>query len=199
MKKYPQLYEHLADIVKRNIPKTKKEPYIVDMGVGPGILTSKIFENIPDAKIIGIDPNKEMLKLAVENNKNNNFETRIGSSEKIPITNGKSNLVVSRFSLTYWDRPKISFAEINRVLKPKGKVVLEFLNKDFPRWKLFLIKIHMYVKFAGSDIVRYHIDGYKTAYSIESVKKLFSDAGFKIKSIEGSKKDWKFIIVAFKK
>ena len=80
-----------------------------------------------------------------------------------------------------------------------GKVVIEFLNKDFPHWKLNLIKMNMILKSAGSDVIRYHIDAYKTAYSISSVKKLLKDSGFKIILEEGSKDDWKYLIVAQKK
>ena len=199
IKKYPELYEHLAGIVQKNIPGSVKKPIIVDLGAGPGLLSQAIHNSIPKAKIIAIDPSSKMIEIADENNKYKNFESRIGVSEKIPITNGSSDIVVSRFSLTYWKKPKDSFVEINRVLKPKGKMVLEFLNKDFPRRRLFLIKIHMHVKGAGSDLVRYHIDAYKTAYSIDSVKKFLYDSNFKIISEERHKKDWKYIVVAQKK
>jgi uncharacterized protein (TIRG00374 family) len=199
MKKYPELYRELAVIVKKNVSRKNKKPYIVDLGVGPGLLSLEISKNIPNATVIGIDPSKEMLKLAKENIKDKNIELRQGISEKIPVSNAKSDLVVSRFSLTYWNNPRQSFVEINRVLIPKGKAVLECLNRDFPKWKLFLVKIHMYLRFAGSEVVRYHIEAYKTAYSMDSVRKLFLDSDFKILYEEGNKKDWKFIFVAQKK
>ena len=198
MKKYPKLYEQLADTVKNNISRKNKTPYIVDLGVGPGLLSLELFKRFPNATIIGVDPSRDMLILAKENIKNEKFETRLGGIKKIPITNSISNLVVCRFSLTYWEKPRKEFAEINRILKPKGKVVMEFLNRDFPKWKLFLMKIHMHLKFAGFDVVKYHVDAYKTAYSLDSVKILFKDAGFKILNIEGNRKDWKFVIVAGK-
>jgi len=199
MKKHPELYEYLADIVKKNISRKNKNPYIVDLGVGPGLLSLELFKKLPDATIIGVDPSKEMLKLASRNNKDNNFETRIGGITKIPVTNNLSDIVVSRFSLTYWDTPRVNFAEINRILKTKGKVVMEFLNRDFPKWRLFWIKIRMYSKFAGHDTIKYHIDAYKTAYSIRSVKTLLTDSGFKILNTEGNEKHWKFVIIAQKK
>jgi len=198
MKKHLELYEFLASIVKKNIPSKNKSPYIVDLGVGPGLLSMELYNKFPNATIIGVDPSKEMLKLASKNNKDKDFETRIGGITKIPVTNNLSDIVVSRFSLTYWDTPRVNFAEINRILKPKGKVVMEFLNRDFHKWRLFWIKIRMYSKSAGYDTIKYHIDAYKTAYSIESVKKLFMDSGFKILNIEGDKKSWKFVIVAQK-
>jgi uncharacterized protein (TIRG00374 family) len=199
MKKHPELYEQLAVVVKKNISRKKKDPYIVDLGIGPGLLSLELLKKFPDSKIIGVDPSDEMLKRANKNIKSKKFETRLGGIEKIPVTNNLSDIVVSRFSLTYWDTPRVNFAEINRILKPKGKVVMEFLNRDFPRWRLFFIKIRMYLKSAGFDTIKYHIDAYNTAYSLNSVKTLFKDSGFKILNIEGDKKDWKFVIVAQKK
>ena len=57
----------------------------------------------------------------------------------------------------------------------------------------------MYLKFAGFDVVKYHIDAYKFAYTIEQVEQFFTDVGFTICSKEGKKSEWKFIIVAQKK
>ena len=196
MEKYPQLYNYLSEIVKNNI--SISNPCIVDLGAGPGLLSRAIFKTIPNAKVIGIDPLSKMLNIANKNVKNKNFKTIVGSSEKIPLEDNSVDLVVRRFSLTYWKKPKISFSEIYRVLKSDGKVVLEVLNKDFSKWRLFLIKIHMKFKFASSDVIRYHIDAYKTAFTIESVKKLLKDADFKIIYEEGSKKDWKFLLVGIK-
>ena len=56
----------------------------------------------------------------------------------------------------------------------------------------------MVFKKSGFDIAKYHADAYKTAYSIDNVKKLFKDAKFKIVYFEGQKKDWKFIFVGKK-
>ena len=199
MKKYPELYENLAVIVKKNIPRSVKKPYIVDLGCGPGLLSLEISKKIPKAKIIGVDPSVKTLEIANENVKQDNFQTMAGTSEKIPVKNNSADIVVSRFSLTYWDKPKDSFTEINRVLKPSGRIVLEALNKDFSKWRLFLIKIHMFFKGARGDVVRYHVDAYKTAYSVDSVKKLLTSSGFKITYTEGIKEDWKFIFIAKKK
>ena len=199
MKKYPEFYENLTVIVKKNIPRSVKEPCIVDLGCGPGLLSSEISKKIPKARIIGVDSSVKMLETANKNIKQDNFQTMIGKSDKLPIENNSVDIAVSRFSLTYWEKPQDSFAEISRVLKPSGRFILEALNRDFPKRRLFLIKIHMFFKAAGGDVVRYHIDAYKTAYSFDSVKKLFKDSGFKIISEEGDKREWRYIVVAQKK
>lgn len=196
MEKYPELYESLAKIVKKNIPRRAKKPVIVDLGVGPGFLSKVLNKMVPHAEIIGVDPSSDMLKLAEENAK---VKTMVGSSENIPVKDGSADVVVSRFNLTYWKKPRDSFTELFRILKPGGKVVIEALNKDFSQWKLFGVKVHMVLNQSGADIASYHVDAYKTAYSIGSVKQLLSDSAFKDIVVYGDKKDWKFIVVARKK
>lgn len=195
MKKYPQLYQYLASIVKNNISPNLRKPVILDLGIGPGLLSKEINNVLPEAHIIGIDPSEEMLKLS---KKNAFVETKIGYAENIPMENNSVDVVISRFNLTYWKDSKKGFSEINRVLKPGGKFIIEALNKNFSYLKLLLIKIGMVLKGSSFYIARYHSDSYKTAYSSESVKKLFRDKNFEIVYSEGGKKDWKYIFIGKK-
>jgi len=200
MKKFNDLYKHLASIVQRNT--SSSDPFILDIGVGPGLLSVEIFRKKPQATIIGVDPLIKMLQLAKGNIKTEQFqvfEPVIGVSENIPLKNSTIDVIASRFSLPYWTQPNKSFGEMMRVLKPGGKVILEALNRDFPAWKLLIIKIRMLFSHAGRDVTKYHIDAYKLAHTIEQVEKFFIDAGFAICEKEGKKNDWRFIVVAKKK
>jgi ubiquinone/menaquinone biosynthesis C-methylase UbiE len=195
MKRYPQYYQHIANIVKKNITDNIKKPIILDLGIGPGLLSKEINKVLPDAYIIGVDPSEEMLKLS---KKNAFVETKVGIAESIPMENSSVDVIVCRFNLSYWQDFKKGFSEVNRVLKPGGKFIIEELNKNFSYLKLFVIRLLMIFKGSGFDIARYHYDAYKTACSIDCVKKLFKDTNFKIVYSEGEKKDWRYIFVAKK-
>jgi ubiquinone/menaquinone biosynthesis C-methylase UbiE len=200
MKKFNDLYEYLASVVQRY--SSSSHPFILDLGAGPGLLSVEIFRKIPQATIIGIDPLIKMLQLAKRNVKNADFQTFepvVGVSENIPLKYNTVDVIASRFSLPYWTQPNKSFQEMMRVLKPGGKIVFEALNRDFPIWKLLLIKIRMLFNWAGRDVTKYHVDAYKLAHTIEQVEQFFTDAGFIISEKEGKKSEWKFIIVAEKK
>lgn len=199
MKKFTDLYISLSILVKKHIESSN--PTILDLGCGPGLLSAEILKQIPDAIVIGIDPLKKMLTLAKENTKTSAvqiFEPILGVSEKIPLKENSINIIVSRFSLPYWEHPKKSFSEMNRVLKPKGKIILEALNRDFPKWKLFGIKIGMLFNQAGRDVIKYHVDAYRLAHTQEEVEIFFKETGFTIIENHGKKNEWKFTIVAEK-
>jgi demethylmenaquinone methyltransferase/2-methoxy-6-polyprenyl-1,4-benzoquinol methylase len=201
MKKYKGLYRNLAIIAQKNLVCSNRNPLIVDIGIGPGLLSIEINKLIPNAKIIGIDPSFEMLKLAKKELDGSNFkkiETILTKAESIPLKNDIADLVISRFSFIYWDDPSRGLTDIYRILKPGGRMILELINKDYPRWKLFLTKIHMFINSAGNEIIKYHINSYKKAYTMDQIEKLISKNGFKIILKEGRKSKWKLLLVTEK-
>jgi len=201
MEKYPELYQNLAKIVRQSTPHKIDRPVVVDLGVGPGLLSLEIQRVIPEVSIMGLDPSIKMLKLARKRAFKadfKRFEVVLSVAENIPLESDSVDILISRFSLPYWKHPKDGFSEIFRVLKPDGKLILEALNADFPRWKLFLIKLHMLSNSAGQEVIRYHADAYESAYTMIQVEQLLTDSRFRTLKKEGNKKDWKFVIIAEK-
>lgn len=201
MKKYPELYQNLAEIVKKNIQNKLEKPSILEIGIGPGLLSNEIKKEIPKSTIIGIDPSLNMLNIAHKRafkTKNKKFEIILSIVENIPLKNDSIDISITRFSVSYWKNLDNGFSEIFRVLKPGGKIIIEALNAQFPIWKLKLINFHMKVNSAGKQVIKYHYDAYKTAYSIVQLEKYLQNTNFKnIKKI-GNKKDWKYILIGEK-
>ncbi|UCD13984.1 MAG: class I SAM-dependent methyltransferase [Thermoplasmatales archaeon] len=199
MDKYLELYRFLAEKTGEHIQKSVKKPVIVEIGTGPGLLSFELHMLIPEAQVIGLDPSLHMLSIA-ENKligcKHCYFVK--SSVENMPLKNRSADIVVSRFGLSSWKNPKKGFSEIFRVLKPGGRIVLEVLNTDFPNWKLLLTKIHMMVKGAGKNVIKYHVDSYRMAFSIKQVEEFLNETSFNIIKKEGERKDWKFLVIATK-
>lgn len=196
MQGYSELYVSLAGVVKKYVDGVKK-PVVVDVGCGPGLLLKAIYDFIDDVSLIGVDISEEMLRVA--RGHVNKAKFLKAKSDDIALDDNSVDLVVSRFSLTYWDKPSNSFNEIYRILKPGGWVVLEVLNRDYPKWKLFLIKTRMVVRKTDGDLIRYHVDAYKTAYNFEQVSTFLIDANFQLVESDFRSSDWKFLVVGKKK
>ena len=201
MKKYPELYRSLAGITQEYVSKKSKIPLIVDIGTGSGLLLVELYNILPQARIIGVEPSEPMLMLAKNNIKKEDCKDcklLSGQAEKIPLNNDSADVIVSRFALSSLEEPSKGFAEIYRVLKPRGRVILEALNKEFPLLKLKLIKLHMLLKAAEKNVITYHADCYKNAFSINQTEQMLSKAGFTIIKKEGRKNEWEFLIIAEK-
>ncbi len=200
MKRFPELYTHLAAIIKRHV--SSSHPLLLDLGAGPGLLSAELLRQIPQATVVGIDPLETMLKLAKEHTKQTggeNFAMVQGVSERLPLKDNSFDGIASRFSLPYWSQPEQSFKEMHRVLKPGGIVVLEELNKSFPHWKLALLTFRMRVRGADKRVSHYHSEAYPQAHTIDEVRRFFTTNGFTLLETEGTKAQWRFIVVAQKK
>ena len=79
MRKYPELYTAVADIVVEQL--NKKNPVIIDVGMGPGLLADAISRKVSGAMIIGIDPVDQMVHMATEESQGR-FSVIQGISEK---------------------------------------------------------------------------------------------------------------------
>jgi ubiquinone/menaquinone biosynthesis C-methylase UbiE len=201
MTKYPNLYRNLAYNISNEINKDVKRPIILDLGSGPGLINKEIKKLIPNSIIISLDSSINMLKNAGRGAYSSNIKQMNGIlsiAEKIPLKSNSIDIIVSRFSLSYWKKPENAILEIKRILKPNAKFILEALNKNFPKWKLTLIKIHMMLNFAGKIVIKYHLDAYKNAYDLNQTNNLLNNNGLKILKHEGKNKDWKFLIIAIK-
>jgi len=114
-------YEEMLDIGASSIdPKSK---VIVDLGVGTGALSARCLRTAPEARIIGIDADAEVLKAAAQ---------RLPSSAKFICSSfpraeiPECDAVVASFALHHvrTRRSKATlYARIAKALKPGGRLV----------------------------------------------------------------------------
>ena len=99
-------------------PKAKR---ILDLGCGTGIST-KVWENAAE-EIIGVEPSKEMIKIAKRKSNNSQVKYLVGYSNDIPLPSNSIDIVSCSQSF-HWMEPKSSLKEINRVLKDNGILMI---------------------------------------------------------------------------
>jgi ubiquinone/menaquinone biosynthesis C-methylase UbiE len=98
---------------------------VLDLACGPGILTAAIAKLARE--VVAFDLTPEMLKKASERCSKAglaNVSFREGSVAEMPFANGSFDAVMTRLSVHHFDQPARAIAEIFRVLRPSGKLVL---------------------------------------------------------------------------
>ncbi|WP_185858451.1 bifunctional demethylmenaquinone methyltransferase/2-methoxy-6-polyprenyl-1,4-benzoquinol methylase UbiE [Blattabacterium cuenoti] len=116
-----------------NVFKKEKISNILDLATGTGDLAILLATKFNNANVIGLDPSKNMLKIAENKIKNHDLEKRIkviqGFSQKMPFENNIFDIVTISFGLRNFQYIHLSMREIYRILKPLGILgILEFSN-----------------------------------------------------------------------
>jgi ubiquinone/menaquinone biosynthesis C-methylase UbiE len=188
---------YLYDSLVETIPQlnTQKDPVIVDIGSGPGILLQRIRHRFPEAYLIGLDRSIDMQMVAKNLCLDRTVFLIIGDAEQIPLKNSSVDFIISRFSACYWNDIHHAFDEMDRILRSKGIGILQMINKDYSKIRLMILKTLMKIHQTPSDIRTYHIDSFKIAYSIETTLRILEKTAFRILSIDQKKNDWMYTII----
>ncbi|TDO33737.1 methyltransferase family protein [Kribbella sp. VKM Ac-2527] len=101
---------------------------VLDIGVGPGLLAAEMAAEVgPDGRVCGIDLSESMLAIAATRAKvpdGPEIELEQASAYKLPYGAESFDVVVSTQVFEYLDDVAGALAEIRRVLRPAGRVVL---------------------------------------------------------------------------
>ena len=125
------LHRDISDKVADIALASNRQPeQVLDIGCGTGYLLRKLSSQLPDAELCGIDPAPQMVEVASAfASKNLSFET--GVAEALPFPESSFDLVVSTTSFDHWTDQRAGIAEIARVLRPSGRLVLADLFSVF--------------------------------------------------------------------
>ncbi len=115
---------------------------ILDVATGTGDFAVEALSLHPD-KVIGVDISEGMLDVGRKKMKDRGFDPKIelmsGDSENLPFEENKFDAVIVAFGVRNFENLEKGLAEMRRVLKPGGRmVVLEFSKpKMFPVKQLY--------------------------------------------------------------
>ena len=150
---------------------------VLDLGCGTGVLLHAIKHHTPEAVTVGLDLSAAMLAVARRRLAGGATLLR-GDVTHLPFPDRRFDVVVSASSLHYWRRPHDALAEIARVLKTDGQLVVTDWCDDFLACRLL------------DWLMRLFNRAHYRTYSTSECAALLDATGFRVETIERYKVNW---------
>ncbi len=164
--KHEKVYESELKAVRGLLPSEGKG---IEIGVGSGRFA------YPLSICYGLDPSEKMLRLADERG----IKVVRGVGEKIPFQNESFDFVLIVTTICFFDDPQKALKETARILKPKGAVIIGFIDKNSSLGQIYQKKKDENVFYSPAHF-------FSVEEVIELLKKLrFSDLSFVQTIFEG--------------
>lgn len=112
---YPE--EYIKYIIKKC--NLNEESIVADIGAGTGILTRQLLAN--NLKVVGVEPNLDMIRVLKKLETNKNFKAIEGSAEHTNLKENSIDLIVVAQAFHWFDKQNFK-EECKRILKTNGKV-----------------------------------------------------------------------------
>lgn len=127
-------YLRFADNILEEVNPVRNS-LVLEIGPGPGWAGLRLLQKRADLKLEGIEASPDMVRVATANASDEKLKERTlyrtGQGEEMTgIPDQRYDLVISRDSLHHWTDPRKVFMEINRVLKPGGKIYIHDHRRD---------------------------------------------------------------------
>ena len=178
----PMLFEPYAQDLAERAARTGARD-ILETAAGTGVVTARLFEALPEARIVATDLNQAMLDVAAARLPSANVRFQAADAQDLPFPDQSFDLIVCQFGVMFFPDRIAAYREARRVLRPGG----EFLFNAWDRIERNL----------GSDLLVNAVAGLfpdspegffrRVPFSYHDVERIESDlldAGFETVEIE---------------
>ncbi len=109
---------------------------LLDIGCGTGRTLEALKNRFPNAVFAGVEPTQEMLQVATSRLPDS-IDLKQNWAESLPFDASTFDVVVSCSMFHYIRKPVVALAEVMRVLKPGGRVVITDWCDDYLACRLY--------------------------------------------------------------
>lgn len=154
---YSEVYQSELAAIKEQLLKLPENIRGIEVGLGTGRFAQPL--GIKE----GVEPSEAMAEKAIKRG----IEIIDAVAEKLPYGDMQFDFVLF-VTICHLDNMKYALAEAHRVLKPKGSILIGFLDKEQSVAKQYLAKRQQSTFFANAKF-----------YPVDRIKSLLKDTRFK--------------------
>lgn len=127
---------HAANLATLDLLDLAADDDVLEVGFGHGRTLAEAARTVTTGHLAGIDPSEVMLQIARRRNaaalRRGRMDLKLGVSEALPWADRRFDKAYAVHTIYFWPRPERELAEIHRVLKPGGRLVLGFRPAEDP-------------------------------------------------------------------
>lgn len=138
---------------------------IVDIGCGEGITLEKVVGRHAGARVVGIDSEPENIAIC----RHHGLPAQYGTVAALPFADGTQDCALLFEVIEHLDDPAGALAEIHRVLRPAGRLII-----IFPNDRMFLIARLL----TGMLKEAFYDAGHVRQWTPRSIRRALAAAGF---------------------
>ena len=175
-RRFPQSVYHQAkhQMVRYMFEGLKPGAKVLDAACGIGHVTAE-YSNAFD--LVGLDEQLSAIRYCCQNSKARYLQ---GSLYNIPFADNEFDMIVFLDAIEHFTDPVSALRELNRVLKPEGKILICTINYANPLW---IILENTWHRFFGGNCKSYSKDVHPSRYTQRILRKhcggIFEEVDFR--------------------
>ncbi len=125
---------HAANLAALAMLDLAADDRVLEVGFGHGRTLAAAAKIVTRGRLAGVDPSSVMMGIARRRNatplRRGRMDLHLGTSQSLPFADGVFDKAYAVHTIYFWSDPERDLAEIARVLRPGGLLLLGFRSRE---------------------------------------------------------------------